>query len=76
MISWRGLTRADKSLTRSAMTNRLLTIGQVASRLRVSDRTIYRLIASGELRIVKVRGATRIHPAQVSAYLRRAGKAP
>lgn len=55
--------------------DRLLTIPQVASQLRVSERTVYRLISSGDLRPLKVRGATRVHPAQIRAYLRRAGKA-
>ncbi|MDR0592451.1 MAG: helix-turn-helix domain-containing protein [Bifidobacteriaceae bacterium] len=37
-----------------------LTVSEVAATLRVSDMTIYRLIASGELRALKVGRSYRI----------------
>lgn len=38
----------------------LLTIPEAAERLRVSERTVYRMIRDRELRPVRIRGCTRI----------------
>ncbi len=43
---------------------RLLTIAQVANRLQVSQKTIRRMIASGQLRAVRLRRALRITGAE------------
>jgi excisionase family DNA binding protein len=51
---------------------KLMKIREVASRLQVSPRTVYRLISSGDIRAVKVRGSTRVHPQTLEAYVRRA----
>lgn len=53
------------------MKDRLLRPTEVAERLAVSDRTIYRLLESGELRGLRIRGAVRVLPASVDEYLRR-----
>jgi excisionase family DNA binding protein len=38
----------------------LLTIDQVASRMQISRTSVYRLIATGQLDVVKIMGSTRI----------------
>ena len=54
------------------MQKKLMKVGQVATHLQVSPRTVYRLIAAGEIRAVKIRGSTRVHPQTLEAYVRRA----
>ena len=49
--------------------DRLLTVGEVAATMRVSNMTVYRLIKSGELRAVRVGKAYRILEDDVDAYL-------
>jgi excisionase family DNA binding protein len=46
----------------------LLTVSEAARRLRVSQRTLYRMLRCGELRRIKVRGCTRVLGSEV-AYL-------
>jgi len=46
----------------------LLTVREVAQRLRVSQTTVWRLVASGELESVKIGAARRIPPEAVLAY--------
>jgi len=38
----------------------LLTIDQAASRMQISRTSVYRLIATGQLDVVKILGSTRI----------------
>lgn len=45
----------------------LLTIPQVAEVLQVADRTVYRMIRSGELQAVKVGGSWRVPRGVVEA---------
>jgi excisionase family DNA binding protein len=47
----------------------LLTVGEVATVMRVSNMTVYRLIKSGELRAVRVGKAYRLLEDDVDAYL-------
>lgn len=47
----------------------LYNLDEVALRLRLSQRSVKRLIASGGLRAVKVGGATRIRPDDFSVFL-------
>jgi excisionase family DNA binding protein len=47
----------------------LLTIPEAAERLRVSERTIYRMIADGELEPSRFRGCTRIAATEVGRLL-------
>lgn len=48
---------------------RLLTLAEVANFLRVSVKTVRRLIDEGKLRSIKVRGARRIWLRDFKAYL-------
>ena len=47
----------------------LYTVPQAAEQLQVSRSTLYRLIASGELETLTVRGTRRIRPAAVERYV-------
>ena len=49
----------------------LLSVPEVGHVLGVSARTVYRLVASGQLVIRKVRGCSRIGWCDVKAYLER-----
>ena len=49
--------------------DRLLTVGEVATALRVSPMTIYRLIHGGELGAVRVGKSYRIRESDLEAYL-------
>jgi excisionase family DNA binding protein len=43
----------------------LLTVADVASRLRVSTKTVRRLIARGDLRVVRIGRAIRVRPEEL-----------
>ena len=47
----------------------LLTLDEVAAVLRVSVRTVRRLVASGQLRVVKVGRLPRVTESELQAYL-------
>ena len=47
----------------------LLTVGEVAELMRVSNMTVYRLIKSGQLAAVRVGKNYRIRRSDVSRYL-------
>jgi excisionase family DNA binding protein len=49
----------------------VLTIPQVAGRLKVSRNTVYRLISDGDLPVVEVRGKSRIAEADLQQYIDR-----
>lgn len=51
------------------MSTELLTAAEVASRLRVSTMTVYRLIRSGELPAVRVGRNYRVRAADLGDYL-------
>lgn len=48
----------------------MLTVNDVAEELRVSVRTVYRLIHDGALRCVKIRRQIRIRREDLDHYLR------
>ena len=50
---------------------KLLPIKQVAEMLGVSKRTVDRMIAAGQLAIVKVNRSTRITQAEIENYIER-----
>ncbi len=52
---------------------RWLKVAEVAQVLRVSKMTVYRLIASGELRSARVGRSYRLTEDDVNAYLQRGG---
>ena len=47
----------------------VLTVAQVAEYLKLSDKTIRRMISSGQLKASKVRGSWRIKETDVEKYL-------
>jgi excisionase family DNA binding protein len=47
----------------------LLSPRDVADQLQVSLRTVRRLIKSGKIKILRIRGSIRITPAALDAYL-------
>ena len=49
--------------------DRLLTVGEVAGTMRVSNMTVYRLIKSGQLAAVRVGKNYRIRESDVNRYL-------
>ncbi len=49
---------------------RFLTVAEVASLMRVSKMTVYRLVHSGELNAVRVGRSFRVPETAVHAYLR------
>ena len=51
----------------------LLTVKEVAELLRVSQPTVLRMIADGELRAIRVRNQWRIRRSDLDAYLQRGG---
>ena len=48
---------------------RLLTVGEVADHMRVSNMTVYRLIKSGALPAIRVGKNYRIRASDLTAYL-------
>lgn len=46
----------------------LLTVPEAAASLGVSRRTLYRIVAEGDLPVVMVRGRIRLTPAALSKY--------
>lgn len=53
---------------------KIYTLKEVADILRVSIRTIYRMIKSGELDAFRVRDEYRIRKSTVEAFIERKGK--
>ena len=51
-----------------------ISVKDAAVMLGVSPRTIWRMIADGQLTAVRVRGCTRLFSSQVMSYLQNAGK--
>jgi excisionase family DNA binding protein len=49
--------------------DRLLTVGEVAATMRVSNMTVYRLIKNGSLAAVRVGKNYRIRESEVDRYL-------
>ncbi len=54
---------------RTFVGDRLLTVGEVAGTMRVSNMTVYRLIKSGQLAAVRVGKNYRIRESDVDEYL-------
>jgi excisionase family DNA binding protein len=51
----------------------LVTVRQAAEMLAVSPRTIWRMIADGQLRVVRLRGCTRLVFGEVSRFVKNGG---
>lgn len=56
-------------LTRKQISSEFLTVSEVASLMRVSDMTVYRLIKSGALKAVQVGRRYRVRQSDVHQYL-------
>ena len=69
-VQLRFLDAADRYASQTP--NGLLTVKDVAKRLRVSARTVERLCAAGQLTPLRVRNARRFTPATIERYLREA----
>lgn len=50
--------------------HRLLTIKEVAQRLHVSQRTVWRLIRANQLRARRILGATRVSERDLDDFIR------
>ncbi len=48
---------------------KLLTVREVAERLRVCRATVYAMVERGELPNVRVSNAVRFHPADLAAFM-------
>ncbi|WP_013629625.1 helix-turn-helix domain-containing protein [Rubinisphaera brasiliensis] len=55
----------------NALQGQMLTYKDAASYLALSERTVWRLVKSGELKAAKVGGAVRIDPADLRDYVER-----
>lgn len=62
-------TRAEP-MNEEAKEGVLIRVKQAASMLCVSRRTVWRMIAAGQLRAVRVRGCTRVLMTEVQRYLK------
>lgn len=47
----------------------MVTVAEVAQRLRVSTTTVYRMISAGDLPAIRVGNSYRLHRAEVDRYL-------
>jgi excisionase family DNA binding protein len=62
---------AHSGTASSTATRTLRTINQVAAYLGIGRTSVYRLVASGELKAVRVGQRLRFRPEDVDAYLER-----
>jgi excisionase family DNA binding protein len=66
----RNERRAATKATREHNDGRpVLTVNEAAAYLKVSRRTVYRMIHSGRLRSIQIPGGTRLRPGDLDAYL-------
>ncbi len=57
------------SKKRGFSSDRLLTVGEVANAMRVSNMTVYRMIKAGQLAAIRVGKNYRIRESDVDRYL-------
>src|ERR671926_157041 len=65
----RCLTTSVTGKRRPFVGDRLLTVGEVAATMRVSNMTVYRLIKSGQLAAIRVGKNYRIRESEIDRYL-------
>ena len=64
-------TRVPRSITTNGMSDRLLTVQEVANRLSVSVRTVWSLRSSAQIPdAVKIGNATRWRRSEIESYIR------
>lgn len=68
-IAGRGATRGTYGAEPAEV---LLTVPEVAARLRVCERTVRRLLSRGELPFIPIGRSIRVKPSELAAYLRAA----
>jgi excisionase family DNA binding protein len=61
----------DFDMDNCADGEQLLRVSEAAARLTVNIRTIWRMIADGELQVVHIRGCTRVYLSSVADYIRK-----
>ena len=62
---------SERARTYVPSEDRLLTVREVAARMRVSNMTVYRLIQAGDLRAIRVGRSYRLRQGDVNSYLGR-----
>ena len=63
-------TNLGKIMPSSDVDNAILTIGEVADYLKVTERTIYRLAGAKQIPAFKVGGSWRFSKAEIEAWIR------
>lgn len=59
-----------KTMSSSPADNAIMTIGEVADYLKVTDRTIYRLAGAKQIPAFKVGGSWRFSKSDIEAWIR------
>ena len=59
----------SRSLMKDDPRDEFLSVADVAQRLKVSKRTVHRLIASGELEVIRIRRSVRVSESAVQALI-------
>ena len=63
-------TLPAKTMSSSTADNAIMTIGEVADYLKVTERTIYRLAGAKQIPAFKVGGSWRFSKADIEAWIR------
>ena len=63
-------TDLAKTMPSSAAENAIMTIGEVADYLKVTERTIYRLAGAKQIPAFKVGGSWRFSKADIDAWIK------
>lgn len=64
-------TNLAKTMPSSAADNAIMTIGEVADYLKVTERTIYRLAGAKQIPAFKVGGSWRFSKADIDSWIKR-----
>lgn len=67
-------THLVKTMPTSPAENAILTIGQVADYLKVTERTIYRLAGAKQIPSFKVGGSWRFSKSDIDAWIKKQSK--
>ena len=69
-------TNLAKTMPSSAADNAIMTIGEVADYLKVTERTIYRLAGAKQIPAFKVGGSWRFSKADIDRWIREQSAQP
>ncbi len=64
-------TDLAKTMPSSSVDNAIMTIGEVANYLKVTERTIYRLAGAKQIPAFKVGGSWRFSKADIAGWIKR-----